>query len=270
MTRMTPAAPILRRDEPRPREPKAGPVLLLHGFLGEPGDWDAVVADLELPREILRADLLVAASASGGGGGGGGGSVDALADAVADAIRAERIAPVSIAGYSLGARVLFALLDRHADAVGQALVISGTPGLEDEDERAARRDADDRLAEALRRQGLAEFLDHWYAQPLFASLRTHPDFGLIARRRLAGDGDGWSRILAEASPGRTQPVWERLPAFAGRLRLAVGGLDGKYLDLARQVQEREPRIPIAVVEGAGHAIHLERPEAVASLVDRLP
>jgi pimeloyl-ACP methyl ester carboxylesterase len=99
---MTLAAPILRRDEPRPREPKAGPVLLLHGFLGEPSDWDAVVADLELPREILRADLLVAASASGGGDGGG--SVDALADAVADAIRAERIAPVSIAGYSLPPR----------------------------------------------------------------------------------------------------------------------------------------------------------------------
>jgi 2-succinyl-6-hydroxy-2,4-cyclohexadiene-1-carboxylate synthase len=259
---MTSAAFVLDRDEPRPRGTKAGPVVLLHGFLGEPSDWDAVVADLELPREVFRADLLSAATA--------GGSVDALAKAVAGAIRAQGLAPASVVGYSLGARVLFALLDRHGDAVGQALVISGTPGLEEEDERRARREADDRLAEALRSQGLAEFLDHWYAQPLFASLRTHPDFGLIARRRLAGDAEAWSRILAEASPGRTRPVWERLPAFAGRLRLAVGALDGKYLDLARQVQEREPRIPIAVVEGAGHAIHLERPEAVASLVDRLP
>ena len=50
---------LLRRDEPVPQTHLA-PVVLVHGFLGEPGDWDAVVADLDPPRATWRADLLEA------------------------------------------------------------------------------------------------------------------------------------------------------------------------------------------------------------------
>lgn len=258
---------MIRLDEPVPAEIAASPVVLLHGFLGEPADWDAVAADLDVPREVWRVDLLERGSESS--------SPDRYdlagrAAVVAEALERNGLAPATIVGYSLGARVTMALLATRPELVRIAVAVSGTPGIEDEDERQARAEADDALAYALEREGIGNFLERWYDQPLFASLRTHPDYGLIARRRLTGDGRAWARVLREASPGRNPSLWRRLPQFVGRLRLAVGGLDGKYLDLARRVQEIEPRIPITVVEGAGHAIHLERPEALASMIDRLP
>ncbi len=49
---------------------------------------------------------------------------------------------------------------------------------------AWRAAADDRLAHLLRSQGTPAFLRHWYAGPLWRSLRQHPCFpALMARRR---------------------------------------------------------------------------------------
>jgi pimeloyl-ACP methyl ester carboxylesterase len=46
----------------------------------------------------------------------------------------------------------------------------------------------------------------------------------------------------------------------------VGGLDGKYVDLAQQMAEHIADAHVEIVEGAGHACHLEQPERVAHLL----
>ncbi|MBL9150427.1 MAG: alpha/beta fold hydrolase [Phycisphaerae bacterium] len=249
-------------QDPAPREANADPVVLVHGFLGEPADWDAVIASLDVPRATWRADLLAAAVPSF--------DLASLAAALAKEIRRNGLAPATVIGYSLGARVAMTALANHPDDIARVLAISGSPGLVDPVERTERAAADDALAAVLERDGLAPFLERWYAQPLFASLRNHPDYGFIARRRLSGNGGAWARVLRDASPGRNPSLWERLPSMSSRLWLAVGALDGKYLDLANRAHERAPAMPLSIVEGAGHAVHLERPDAVASLVDRLP
>jgi pimeloyl-ACP methyl ester carboxylesterase len=76
-------------------------------------------------------------------------------------------------------------------------------------------------------------------------------------------------VLRDASPGRTQPLWDELPLLAERISIAVGSLDAKYLDLARRAVERAPTLRVDVVEGAGHAVHLERPTALAARIDAL-
>ncbi len=249
-------------DPGSPKAWSATPVVLVHGFLGEPADWDAVVADLRVRREVWRADLLAARVAQC--------DLSSLAQALAEAIALHDLAPATVVGYSLGGRVAMTLLKERPETVRRVLAVSATPGLADPEERRERAAADDRLAEALARQGLAAFIDRWYAQPLFASLRSHPDYALVARRRLDGDGAAWASVLRDASPGRSPSMWDDLPVFAQRLALAVGSLDAKYLDLARIARERVPGLPIVVVEGAGHAVHLERPESLADLIDRLP
>jgi hypothetical protein len=64
-----------------------------------------------------------------------------------------------------------------------AVVISGTPGIPDADLRAARVQKDAELAAMLTQQGSARFLEWWYQQPLWASLRRHPGFSRLLRQR---------------------------------------------------------------------------------------
>lgn len=248
-------------EDPRPSREDASPLLLIHGFLGEPADWDAVVAALAVRRRILRANLLLHGAERA--------DLASLASALASAIGRSGLAPLSVVGYSLGGRVAMTLAHAAPRIVRRAIGVSATPGVVDPVERASRAAADASLASALAHDGLASFLDRWYAQPLFASLRSHPDFALIARRRGAGDGGAWARILRDASPGLNPPLWDALPDLASGLSLAVGSLDAKYLGVARDAARVAPELRVDVVEGAGHAIHLERPGALAALVDSL-
>jgi 2-succinyl-6-hydroxy-2,4-cyclohexadiene-1-carboxylate synthase len=48
--------------------------------------------------------------------------------------------------------------------------------------------------------------------------------------------------------------------------LIAGQHDAKYRQLARDMRQRIPAAQINIVEGAGHAVHLERPGAFAPLV----
>jgi 2-succinyl-6-hydroxy-2,4-cyclohexadiene-1-carboxylate synthase len=48
--------------------------------------------------------------------------------------------------------------------------------------------------------------------------------------------------------------------------LIVGGLDTKYVDIAHRMAESIPDARVEVIDGAGHACHLEQPERVAHLL----
>ena len=69
--------------------------------------------------------------------------------------------------------------------------------------------------------------------------------------------DAWATVLSAASPGRT-PV----PTLKGPLGFVVGNLDQAY---------RVPpqSFPHRVIPRAGHAIHLESPEATALAIHEL-
>ena len=51
------------------------------------------------------------------------------------------------------------------------------------------------------------------------------------------------------------------------VQYVAGSRDEKYLQIARQVAERNPAIAVSVIEGAGHLIPLERPAELARALD---
>lgn len=78
---------------------------------------------------------------------------------------------------------------------------------QDPAQAAWRAAADDRLARLLASRGLRPFVAHWYAQPLWASLRRHPRFGALAEARARGreggaGAAGLAGALAAMSTGR--------------------------------------------------------------------
>ncbi|MEC7196200.1 MAG: hypothetical protein VXW23_04370, partial [Planctomycetota bacterium] len=131
-------------------------------------------------------------------------------------------------------------------------------GLHEADARDRRAQIDDERADELRQDPEA-FLKAWYEQPLFNALRTSPVWQDVEARRsgVVQHSEAWATLMAAASPGRT-PV----PTLQGSLGFVVGNLDQAY----RVTPESFPH---RVIPQAGHAIHLESPEATALAVQEL-
>jgi 2-succinyl-6-hydroxy-2,4-cyclohexadiene-1-carboxylate synthase len=64
------------------------------------------------------------------------------------------------------------------------------------------------------------------------------------------------------------PLGDRLGELALPVALVVGERDAKFRAIADRMARRLPQGEIVVVEGAGHAVALEAPEAVAEAIDR--
>jgi pimeloyl-ACP methyl ester carboxylesterase len=62
------------------------------------------------------------------------------------------------------------------------------------------------------------------------------------------------------------PLWDRLGELAMPVTLVVGERDDKFRAIAEQMAGKIPGAGVVVVPGAGHAVHLEAPGAVAEVL----
>lgn len=106
----------------------AGTLVLLHGFLGAAEDWTPVAASLGTRRTVLAPDL----PGHGSAGLLTGMVPPSLEQAAADVAGwcATLQQPVTLVGYSLGARLALTLALRHPGACSRLVLVSGSPGLE--------------------------------------------------------------------------------------------------------------------------------------------
>lgn len=183
-------------------------------------------------------------------------------DQTADAL-ARTIGPATYVGYSMGGRVALhtALLDRSP--VERLVLIGATPGIADENERAARRRLDDERADHIEQVGVDAFLDEWLAAPLFATLPPDPD-GLAHRRR--NTAAGLAHSLRTAGTGFQRSRWSELGRVTVPVLVIAGALDTKFTDIGNRMIEALPNATFASIDGAGHAAHTERPDVVAGVI----
>jgi 2-succinyl-6-hydroxy-2,4-cyclohexadiene-1-carboxylate synthase len=224
-------------------------LLLLHGFTQTGASWDGVVRALGGRYRALAPDL-------------GAGPWEQELD------RLEALAPASsvVAGYSMGGRLALALALRRPERVRALVLVSASPGLADAGERAARRAADEALAERIEVIGVDAFAREWAAQPLFAGQPAQVA-ALAHEDRLRRTAAEHAAQLRGLGTGGMPPLWDRLGELAMPVTLVVGAADAKFRALAERMAERLPNREIVVVEGAGHAVALEAPEAVAGAIE---
>ena len=144
--------------------------------------------------------------------------------------------------------------------------MGATAGIEDADERAKRRGADEELAAWIEEAPIEAVVDRWESQPVFAD---QPPELVAAQRpgRLRHDPRALAATLRSAGQGAMEPVWERLGALDLPLLAIAGERDERYADFGpADRRARSERACAAVVPGAGHAAQLEQPAAVAALV----
>lgn len=227
----------------------AGPrVVLVHGFTQTRRCWGLVADDLVADHEVVLVDAP-----------GHGRSGEVLADLDAGALLVgEAGGAATYLGYSMGARACLHLALARPELVRGLVLLGGTAGIEDDGERRARREQDRRTAARLRQEGLDAFLDWWLAQPLFAGL---PAARAQRAERLENTVEGLASSLELAGTGSQAPCWARLAELSIPVLVLAGADDAKFADLAeRMAAAIGPNATVALVGGAGHAAHLERPD----------
>jgi 2-succinyl-6-hydroxy-2,4-cyclohexadiene-1-carboxylate synthase len=230
-------------------------LVLVHGFTQTAVSWRPVADRLSQRFEVVTPELP-------GHGGAAGVRLDFAAAAAA--ALGESGGPATYVGYSMGGRLCLRLAVDRPDLVHALVLVGASPGVADPAERAERRDADERLAAGIERDGTAAFLRRWLAGPLFATLRPSADD--LAARGLNPPA-GLAAALRTLGTGVQQPLWDRLGELAMPVLLVAGQSDVKFAELAeRMAAAIGPRARVALVAGAGHAAHLERPDEFCALL----
>lgn len=232
-------------------------IVLVHGFTQTAASWRPMVARLAAG---LGPDVDVVALDAPGHG--------ALADVRADlptgaAMLGEAGGRATYVGYSMGGRLCLHLALESPDLVEGLVLIGTTPGIEDDHERAARRAADDELADEIERIGLEAFLARWLTQPLFANLA--PSDADIATR-LGNTTTGLASSLRLAGTGTQAPLWPRLGELRMPVLVVAGEHDPKFTAIGRRMAGSIPHATFVVIDGAGHAVHLERPAQTCNAI----
>ena len=238
------------------------PLVLLHGFTGSAAAWGDLARRLAARRRVIAFDL-PGHGASPAPRDPTDARLPQVADALVRALASLGVRDADWIGYSLGARTALHVAVAHPEAVKSLILEGGSPGIADSVERAARAEADARLADAIERDGLERFVDDWLAQPLFATQARLPtDVRTRERaRRLRGSAAGYAASLRATGTGTQEPLWERLAEIRARVLLVAGALDVKFCAIAHAMAAALRDARVAIVPGAGHAVHLERPDA---------
>lgn len=243
------------------------PLVLLHGFTGSGRSWDAIREVMASSRRVITIDL-PGHGASSAPRDPGRYSLRRFADdvvAVLDALQLERVA---LGGYSLGGRSALQVALAHPQRIGALVLESCSPGIADASERAQRASDDGALADAVERDGLATFVDRWERLPLWRSQDALPEPVRARQRavRLAGSAAGLAASLRGAGVAVEPDASPELHRLHMPVLLVAGALDARYARIAADMAAQVPGARLAIVEDAGHAVHLERPARFASLV----
>jgi 2-succinyl-6-hydroxy-2,4-cyclohexadiene-1-carboxylate synthase len=232
-------------------------VVLLHGFTHTGASWDPVVAALAERYRALAPDIRGHGSSTE--------RTPVTLEAVLEDVAAAPPARFTLVGYSMGGRISLHAALALPERIARLVLIGASPGIADPGEREARRSADDQLADEIERSSIEEFARRWARTPVLAS-QPAAVAAAVHADRLRNRPGGLARALRGLGTGALPTLWDRLGEVAMPVALVVGERDEKFRQIAREMAAALPDATVIMVPGAGHAVHLEAPDAVAEVV----
>ena len=224
-------------------------IAFVHGFMGDPSDWDFMrsqLPDCEVTSPLIRP----AADWEAG--------VQQLADEIPDR--------VILVGYSMGARLSLGVTIRHPEKVRGLVFCSGNPGMEDESLREKRYANDLKIACEIETTDRRDFLNRWYTEStVFKSLTDRVRDDEIRRKSLRA-GDDWSAVLRAYSVAKQPNYWPKLAELNMPVMAIAGAEDRKYARFIARMGEL-PNVDARVVSACGHIVHREQPHVFLQLID---
>ena len=232
-------------------------LVLLHGFTQTRQSWRLTVAALGGRYRALAPDLL------------GHGRLSERRPVSLPAtlayLRALAEEPHVLAGYSMGGRIALHAAFALPQRVRRLVLVGASPGQADPAEREERRRADEALADRIEAIGVEAFAEEWAALPLWEG---QPERVRAAARadRLSNTAPGLAAALRGLGTGALPSLWDRLGELTIPVTLVAGERDAKFRAIAARMAERLVDGHVVVIEGAGHAAQLERPDLVAAAI----
>jgi 2-succinyl-6-hydroxy-2,4-cyclohexadiene-1-carboxylate synthase len=156
----------------------------------------------------------------------------------------------TLAGYSMGARMALTAAVAHPHAFTRLILVSGTAGLDTEDERRQRRDSDEALASHIEDIGMEAFIGEWLSNPMFAGLSKE---NARINERLTNNAAGLASSLRLAG---TVPVL-----------IIAGENDAKFTAIAQRLHSLIPTSEMHIHPHVGHTVHLEDAAGCAAVID---
>jgi 2-succinyl-6-hydroxy-2,4-cyclohexadiene-1-carboxylate synthase len=175
-----------------------------------------------------------------------------------------------VIGYSMGARAALNHAVRNPLAWDGIILISGTAGIENEHERTARRESDERLAQSIEAGGVDAFLKFWQDLPIIKSQQSiRPDWlTTMQANRLRNTAEGLSNSLRGFGQGSFPNLWPEIDKLKIPVLCLTGEFDSKYRRINERIIKKTKTATHVVVREAGHTPHLENPDICAPWVDR--
>jgi 2-succinyl-6-hydroxy-2,4-cyclohexadiene-1-carboxylate synthase len=173
-------------------------------------------------------------------------------------------------GYSMGGRIALLTAISNPEKFTGLILEGASPGLSSSKERRQRARNDEALAQRIVEKGIETFADYWESQGLFATQKRLPKEirEWLREQRLANNPIGLSNTLRAVGLGVQPPVHKSLPLLKIPVLCITGGLDRKFTTIAKDMCKKLPNGKRAVIRGAGHAPHLEKPEQFNKVVLR--
>jgi len=174
---------------------------------------------------------------------------------------------IIIAGYSMGGRAALSYIIKYPQRVMSALLESSTPGIEDFLLKKQRVEFDLLLAEKIKNGGTESFINFWFDNPLFETLKKLPDFESIKNKRYQNNPVGLANMLAGFSTGLMTSYWEKLHLLDFPVLLITGNLDERYTNISKKMLGKIIKAQHQTVMNCGHNVHLEKPELFIKLIN---
>lgn len=243
------------------------PVMVLHGFTGSAESMESIVPSLLEEHCVVRLELI------GHGGSDAPPSLEsysmkACADQIVEAADRLGLERPHLLGYSMGGRAAIAATLADPKKFSSLILVGATAGIEDSSLRHQRVLADEAMADRIEEQGVEFFVEEWMALPIFASQCCLGPAALESARaqRLRNRANGLANSLRGMGTGTQEPLLDRLVEFVEPVLLVAGELDAKFRKIAASLEAAFPDARTEVLRGAGHAAHLEAPEAFGRVV----
>lgn len=232
-------------------------LVFVHGFTQTGNSWKPVAERIhrDLGHQVTVVDLP---------GHGDSGHVRADLRRTADLL-ASAAGPATYVGYSLGGRVCLHLALAYPDMVKRMALLGAHPGIDDDDERFARRRSDEALADEIGEVGVPVFLRDWSALPLFGGF-VLPEAEFADRCR--NTAEGLATSLRLSGTGTQTALWSRLRELAMPVLTMAGDQDAKFTAIARQMADMVKEGRFRPIHGAAHAAHLQQPDECTAVLEQ--
>lgn len=169
-------------------------------------------------------------------------------------------------GYSLGARMALHCALQSPSSVKRLVLCGATPGLRSNEEREARRVADENIAQNIEQTPLAEFLNTWTRQAIFDGyVPDETDISI----RLKNNPSGLAQSLRTMGTGTQENLWNRLSELSMPVLLITGEDDHKFSNIAVEMQALiGPAAQHAQIPQCGHSVPFQKPAEFCSVVSQ--